>query len=76
MLKWHLCCLITFLNSVLDQHNVSFDMNSVRKELIKCDMSLNPCAHVPTCTYLIRVGQKAIECKFYLFYGWMSLTFI
>jgi hypothetical protein len=23
-----------------------------------------------------RVGQKAIECKYYLFFGWMSLTYI
>ena len=23
-----------------------------------------------------RVGQKAIECKLYLFYGWMSLIYI
>ena len=22
----------------------------------------------------LRVGQKAIKCKFHLFYGWMSLT--
>ena len=33
-------------------------------------------AYVDQITGHIRVGQKAIECKYYLFFGWMSLRYI